>query len=87
MLEKCISNQKKIPSVNEFNSLENERRTHVETACAAFHLNRKPQTLRSWACLENGPIRPQRLNGRLIWAVVDIKFLLNAEQSDCLSVH
>jgi hypothetical protein len=87
MREKCISNQKKIASVNEFNSLENERRSHVETACAAFHLNRKPQTLRAWACLENGPIRPHRLNGRLIWAVADIKLLLNAEQSGCFSVH
>jgi hypothetical protein len=87
MREKNISNQNKIASVNEFKSLENEKRSHVETACAAFHLNRKPQTLRSWASLENGPIRPRRLNRRLIWAVADIKLLLNAERSGCSGVH
>lgn len=31
-----------------FTSLEFERRTHVDTACAAYHLGRKPQTLRVW---------------------------------------
>lgn len=60
-----------------FQPLEQETRSHVETACAAFHLTRKPQTMRTWACLENGPIRPSRINGRLAWAVADIKRLLN----------
>lgn len=64
----------------DFPSLEFEARSHVDTACAAFHLNRKGQTLRAWACLENGPIRPRRINGRLAWAVVDIKRLLNGGQ-------
>lgn len=58
-------------------SLANETRSHVETGCAAFHLNRTGQTLRSWSCLENGPMRPTRINGRLAWSVVDIKKLLN----------
>ncbi|MDP2268092.1 MAG: DNA-binding protein, partial [Deltaproteobacteria bacterium] len=39
-------------------------------------LNRKPQTLRGWACLENGPIRPLRINGRLAWSVLELKRLL-----------
>ncbi|WP_085503667.1 hypothetical protein [Burkholderia pseudomallei] len=46
---------------------------------AAAAINRKPQTLRKWACLENGPIRPVRINGRLAWKVTDIQALLNGE--------
>jgi hypothetical protein len=41
----------------QYQPLDQETRTHVETACAAFHLTRKPQTMRAWACLENGPLR------------------------------
>jgi len=58
-------------------ALANETRTHVPTACAAFWLNRSPQTLRAWACFENGPIRPVRVCGRLAWPVAAIKGLLN----------
>lgn len=43
---------------------------------AAPYINRKPQTLRAWACLENGPIRPIRINGRLAWRVSDLQALL-----------
>ncbi|NMM27214.1 MAG: hypothetical protein HHJ12_07965 [Glaciimonas sp.] len=57
--------------------METETRSHVDTACAAFHLNRKPQTMRAWACLENGAMRPIRIMGRLAWATADIKRLLN----------
>jgi hypothetical protein len=48
----------------------------VSTEAAAHFLNRKPQTLRAWACLENGPLRPIRINGRLAWSVTDIRTLL-----------
>lgn len=48
----------------------------VPTDAAAYYLNRKPQTMRQWACLENGPIRPVRINGRLAWNVADIRNLL-----------
>lgn len=53
--------------------------TVVPTDVAAAALNRRPQTLRQWACLENGPIRPVRINGRLAWRVVDIQALLGEE--------
>jgi hypothetical protein len=43
---------------------------------AAASINRRPQTLRRWACLEDGPIRPIRINGRLAWRVVDLRGLL-----------
>jgi hypothetical protein len=63
--------------VKHFTPLDLETRTAITTAEAAFHLNRKVQTLRSWACFENGAIRPVRINGRLAWNVSDIRALLN----------
>ncbi len=54
-------------------------RQAVNTAQAAKALNRAPQTLRKWACLENGPIRPIRINGRLSWPLEEIAALLNGE--------
>jgi hypothetical protein len=61
---------------SSFTPLEFERRTHVDTACAAYHLGRKPQTMRVWASTEQGPIRPVRINGRLSWPVAEIRRLL-----------
>lgn len=46
---------------------------------AAAAINRAPQTLRKWACLETGPIRPLRINGRLAWRVADLQKLLTGE--------
>lgn len=54
-----------------------ETRSHVDTNTAAGLLGRTPQTLRKWACYEDGPLRPVRVNGRLAWAVADIRRLLN----------
>lgn len=59
-----------------FVSLDRETRTAVDTACAAFHLSRQPQTLRAWACLENGPLRPLRVHGRLAWPVAELRRVL-----------
>ena len=56
--------------------LDAETRSAVTTPEAAQHLNRRPQTLRGWACTESGPIRPVRINGRLAWKVSDLKKLL-----------
>ena len=64
------------PPRKSFPPLRLVTRTHVTTEEAAHHLNRKPQTLRIWACYENGPLHPIRLNGRLGWRVSDIKALL-----------
>lgn len=60
-------------------SLVLENRTAIDTNAAAFHLGRKPQTLRKWACHEDGPLRPIRINGRLAWAVADLKRLLGGQ--------
>ena len=59
-----------------FNSIDQETRPAVDTATAAHWLSRKPQTLRGWACLENGPLRPIRISGRLAWSTAEIKRLL-----------
>ena len=64
----------------QFPPLENVTRPTVPTDQAAHYLNRRPQTLRSWACLENGAIRPVRINGRLAWRVADIRALLEGAQ-------
>jgi hypothetical protein len=61
---------------SNFVPLDHEKRTHVDTACAAYHLGRRPQTMRVWASGETGPLRPKRINGRLSWAVADIRRLL-----------
>lgn len=65
---------------NTFTPLELESRTVLDTATAAYHCNRRPQTLRSWACFEDGPLRPLRINGRLAWRVDDIRRLLASDQ-------
>lgn len=57
-----------------------EARTAISTLEAAAHLNRAPQTLRLWACKENGPIRPIRVNGRLAWPVSEIKRVLGVAE-------
>lgn len=60
-----------------FVSLEAQVRSMVSTDESAFHLGRKPQTLRKWACYEDGPLRPVRINGRLAWRVADLQRVLN----------
>lgn len=56
----------------QYTALVRENRTVIDTNEAAFHLGRKPQTLRKWACYEDGPLRPVRIMGRLAWPVADI---------------
>jgi hypothetical protein len=51
-------------------------RDTLPTNEAAPTINRAPQTLRKWAALECGPIRPVRINGRLAWRVADLRKLL-----------
>ena len=60
----------------QFPPLESVNRPAVDTAAAAYYLSRRPQTLRGWACLENGPLRPIRIMGRLAWNVAEIRRLL-----------
>jgi hypothetical protein len=62
-----------------FPPLELVTRPTVPTEQAAYYLNRRPQTLRGWACTEAGALRPVRLHGRLAWRVADIRRLLGVE--------
>ncbi len=63
-------------SMPVFPPLEQVTRPTVPTDAAAYYLNRQPQTLRAWACLENGAMRPVRISGRLAWPVAAIRELL-----------
>lgn len=67
------------PPPGLFPPLNSVTRPTVPTDEAAYYLNRKPQTLRAWACLESGPLRPVRINGRLAWSVSAIRALLKGE--------
>lgn len=58
-----------------FVALTAETRAAVDTATAAYHLNRQPQTLRGWASSERGPIRPLRVHGRLMWPTAKLREL------------
>ena len=58
--------------------LESVTMPTLTTVAAAYYLNRKPQTLRIWACY-GGPIRPLRVNGRLAWPVSEIRKILGME--------
>lgn len=60
----------------QFLPLEQITRPNLKTEEAAHYLNRRPQTLRAWACLENGPIRPRRIGGLLAWNTAEIKALV-----------
>ena len=66
------------PEAVTFPAFESVTRPTLDTAAAAYYLNRKPQTLRGWACCENGPIRPTRINGRLAWLVEALRKLLGS---------
>lgn len=52
--------------------LNHQLKKYLSTNEAAEALNRSPQTLRKWACLEIGPLKPTRIHGRLAWSIEDI---------------
>lgn len=65
----------------QFPTLESVTRPTVDTAAAAYYLNRRPQTLRIWACYETaGPLRPMRINGRLAWPVSELRRVLGVSK-------
>lgn len=55
--------------------LELVNKPNLTTAELAYYLNRRPQTLRGWACNEDGPIRPKRIGGLLAWSTMEAKAL------------
>lgn len=71
----CSVNDK-LQGKYEFIPLEHETRPTVGTAAAAFYLRKAAQTMRIYACKENGPIRPIRIGAHLHWKTEDIRKLL-----------
>lgn len=65
-----------VSELQKFPPLELVNRPTVPTEQAAYYLDRRPQTCRSWACLDNGPLRPLRINGRLAWPVAELRRIL-----------
>jgi len=65
---------------HQFPPLEQVTSPSVTTEQAAFYMMRRPQTLRTWACKEDGPLRPMRINGRLAWPVSEIKRVMGVQQ-------
>ncbi len=65
---------------SNFTPLELENRPTVPTEQAAHYLSRRPQTLRAWACREDGPVRPLRIHGRLAWPTEEIRKLLGVSK-------
>ena len=56
--------------------LESVTRPVLDTAAAAYYLNRKQQTLRRWATYQNGPLNPIRVCGRLAWKTDELRRVL-----------
>ena len=63
------------PFTKQYLPLEQVTKPNLTTEECAYYLNRKPQTLRFWSCLKNGPIQPLRIGGLLAWPTVEVKAL------------
>ena len=61
---------------SQYPPLESITRPAVDTATAAYYLNRKQKTLRAWATYQNGPVNPIRVGGRLAWKTADLRRVL-----------
>ena len=59
----------------QYQPLGQVTKPNLTTAEAAYYLNRRPQTLRAWACLEQGALRPSRIGGLLAWSTATIQAL------------
>ena len=75
MFNKRESETMQTKSQQQFPTLESVTRPTVDTAAAAYYLNRRPQTLRIWA-MNQHPIRPLNIHGRLAWPVSELKRVL-----------
>ena len=64
-------------TLQQFPPLESVTRPTVDTAAAAYYLNRRPQTLRTWAMNSGtGPVSCIRISGRLAWPVSELRRVL-----------
>lgn len=86
----CIGTHNTISSLhpmNVYRSLVSATHADVDTANASLHLNRKRKTLRPFACLDSGPIRPLSTSGHLAWPCADLDrpLIVNARIDASLS--
>lgn len=72
-METRHSTEARTQAAQQYTPLAHETRANLPTPEAAFHLNRRPQTLRGWACNEDGPLRPLRISGRLAWPTDELR--------------
>jgi hypothetical protein len=76
ILQSTATRTQSAQPAHQYPPLAQETRANLPTPEAAFHLNRRPQTLRGWACNENGPLRPLRISGRLAWPTAELRRVL-----------
>lgn len=81
VIQHSADTRRSVTEPQQFPPLELVNRPTVPTEQAAHYLNRRPQTLRGWACAETYPdgLRPVRINGRLGWKTDSIRRLLGME--------
>lgn len=79
-MQAAIHSARRAATEPSYPPLEHVTRPAVTTDEAAHYLNRRPQTLRGWACSEDGPLRPMRINGRLAWPVAELRRVLGVQQ-------
>ena len=80
VVQHSAASRRAVTDPQQFPPLELVNRPNVPTEQAAYYLLRRPQTLRGWACKEDGPLRPLRINGRLAWSVSELRRLLGVAQ-------
>jgi hypothetical protein len=69
--------RRSVSESQQFPPLELVNRPTVPTEQAAYYLNRRPQTLRTWAMNSGtGPVSCIRISGRLAWPVAELRRLL-----------
>ena len=78
--EHSAETRRAVTQSRQFPPLELVNRPTVPTEQAAYYLDRRPQTLRGWACYEDGPIRALRINRRLAWPGAELRRVLGVAQ-------
>lgn len=75
--EHSAETRRAVSEPQQFPPLESVTRPTVDTAAAAYYLNRRPQTLRTWAMNSGtGPVSCIRISGRLAWPVAELRRVL-----------
>lgn len=73
---------RRAPDIVSYPPLNLETRPRIPTEQAAYYLNRRPQTLRWWACYDMLPpgLDVKRINGRLAWSADSLREVLGVSK-------